>query len=88
MLSQHGICSVNHVMTSKGALMRLTANSASRVMQIMQGQQNMSGTVIIHSNTPINESSDATNMKGNPMRNPRGLHSQPILPCDQLPFLR
>jgi len=81
--SQHGICSVNQVMTLKGALMRLTANSARSVKQIIHGQQIMNGAVMIHSNTPITDSRKATSMNGKPMRNPSGLQLSHILPHAQ-----
>lgn len=70
-------------MTLKGALMRLTANSARSVKQIIHGQQIMNGAVMIHSNTPTTDSRKATSMNGKPMRNPSGLQLSHILPPAQ-----
>jgi hypothetical protein len=66
---------VNHLITVKGALMRLIANSASIVKHNRHGQQHAKGAVMIQSKMPMSVSIKETSMKGNPSRNPRGLQS-------------
>lgn len=64
---------MNHLITVKGALMRLIANSASIVKHNRHGQQHAKGAVMIQSKMPMSVSIKETSMKGNPSRNPRGL---------------
>jgi hypothetical protein len=51
---------------------------------MMHGQQNMNGTVMIHSKMPTKESSEATSINGSPIRNPSGLQLSHILSLDQI----
>lgn len=85
---QQGICFVNHLMTLKGALMRLKAMFAIPAQQMKQGQQHPRIVAITHITMPSSDSTAATNINGRPMRNPRGRQSSHILtpPSTRLKF--